>query len=559
MYPILIGCLMFLCASALAAQASSAPDEPWSLTREIEIVSQWPNGERLGKDRIIGDLYRPRSHGRVPAAVIINSSGGVSALTELYYARTLVKHGMATLVVDSFRPRGVRRTGDDQGRVSQEKSNADAIAGYRWLATQDWVDASRIIVLGMSRGGETAYSAALQGLRQRLGAADVRFAAHVSIAPGGCNFQQRDVRTTGAPMFFMLAELDEANLVPTCIDYIQRMRAAGNPNIRLAVYPGVHHAYEGTAGIGFAAKDWISRDCAGRFLRDEQRLLYDRASGGRATQGAENDFLIRTCLQRGYTVGGDDRVKAQATADLLQFLRDSEVLRDEEARAVVPDCATVSEGIYRRNCIRARNGWTGDLVALARALRVGAGPQRDDAAIARLLELAAARGNSHAQWELAIMLRQGVGATQDHSRALGLARAAAEAGDAAGLNVYGVMIRDGIGRASDDTEAAIWFQRAADLRNSYGMTNLARFMWEGRGGLRLDRSAAVALWRRAVYQDENPWAQLFLAEALTLGEGVVADKAEALRLLLVIMNQDREPLAKARAAKALSRLQNGRG
>src|SRR5690242_8636755 len=160
MYPILIGCLMFLCASALAAQASSAPDEPWSLSREIEIVSQWPNGERLGKDRIIGDLYRPRSHGRVPAAVIINSSGGVSALTELYYARTLVKHGMATLVVDSFRPRGVRRTGDDQGRVSQEKSNADAIAGYRWLATQDWVDASRIIVLGMSRGGETAYSAA---------------------------------------------------------------------------------------------------------------------------------------------------------------------------------------------------------------------------------------------------------------------------------------------------------------------------------------------------------------------------------------------------------------
>jgi hypothetical protein len=57
---------------------------------------------------------------------------------------------------------------------------------------------------------------------------------------------------------------------------------------------------------------------------------------------------------------------------------------------------------------------------------------------------------------------------------------------------------------------------------------------------------------------ENPWAQLFLAEALTLGEGGVADKAEALRLLLAIMNQDREPLAKARAAKALSRLQNGR-
>jgi dienelactone hydrolase len=466
MYPIILACLTLLFATPVSAQPKSAPDEPWSLTRDIEIVSRWPQGERLAEDLVTADLYRPRANGRVPAAVIINSSGGVSAHTELYYARTLAKHGMATLVVDSFRPRGVRRTGDDQRRVSQEKSNADAIAGYRWLAGQDWIDASRIIVLGMSRGGEAAYSAALEGLLRRLRASDIRFAAHVSIAPGGCNFQQRDVRTTVTPIFFMLAELDDAHLVPTCVDYIQRMRAAGNPNIRLAVYPGVHHAYEGTAGIGFVAKDWTSRDCAGRFLRDEQGILYDRASGRRATQDNQNDFLIRTCLQRGHTVGGDERVKAQATADLLQFLRDTEVLRDEEARAVVPDCATVSEGIHRRNCIRARNGWTGDLVALARALRVGVGPKRDDGTIARLFELAAARGNSHAQWELSIMLRQGVGAAQDHSRALGLARAAAEVGDAAGINVYGVMIRDGIGRARDDTEAAIWFQRAADLRNS---------------------------------------------------------------------------------------------
>jgi len=38
----------------------------------------------------------------------------------------------------------------------------------------------------------------------------------------------------------------------------------------------------------------------------------------------------------------------------------------------------------------------------------------------------------------------------------------------------------------------------------------------------------------------------------------VADKAEALRLLLAIVSQDREPVAKARAAKALSRLNSER-
>ena len=62
-----------------------------------------------------------------------------------------------------------------------------------------WVDPTRIVVLGMSRGGEAAIAAAIEPLRERMQASDVRFAAHVVIAPGGCNFQQRDVRTTGAP------------------------------------------------------------------------------------------------------------------------------------------------------------------------------------------------------------------------------------------------------------------------------------------------------------------------------------------------------------------------
>ena len=146
--------------------------------------------------------------------------------------------------------------------------------------------------------------------------------------------------------------------------------------------------------------------CAGRFWRDEWGRLYDRSSGQTATQGNQTDFLFRTCLQTGYTIGGGERVKAQATADLIQFLRDAEILSDAEARAIVPDCVTIPEGIHRRNCVRARNGWTGDLVALARAFRRNAEVRRDDALAARLFELAASRNHPQAQWELSIMLRQ---------------------------------------------------------------------------------------------------------------------------------------------------------
>lgn len=552
--------LSILTASAVLA-ADPAPtdrtivdEEPWLLTRDVEIVSRWPQANRLQEDRVTADLYRPRAGERLAAAVIISSSGGVSAQTEHYYARLLARHGMAGLVVDSFTARGARRTADDQSRVSQDKSNADAFAGYRWLVAQPWIDADRIIVLGMSRGGEAAYSAAVEVLRKRGGTSDTKFAAHVAIAAGSCNFQLRDPRTTGAPIFFMMAELDEVLTVPSCIDLIQRMRAAGPSRIRIAVYPGVYHGYENTGGIVFAEGDWNSGGCAGRFLRDESYVLYDRVTGRRATTGEQGEFLVRTCLKRGYRDGGDDRVKAQASADLLQFLRDVNVLRDEEARAVVPNCGSMPPGIVQENCVRARNGWTGDLVALARALRAGRAGAKDEALVSRLFVLAAARGNAQAQWELSIRLRQGLGIARDLPRALLLARASAESGDPAGMNTYAVIIRDGIGRPADDAEAAVWFQRSADLRNTYGMANLGRFLWDGRGGLPRDRAAAAGLWRKALFLDQNPRAAIFLAEALEAGEGVAADKAEAMRLYELAAGQEIEPDARQRALDAQARL-----
>jgi len=137
---------------------ANAEEQEWDLIRDIEFVSRWPLGlSEMGEDRVTAVLYRPKIEGLLPAAVIINSSGGVSAHTDHFYARTLAGQGMAALVVDSFTPRNVRRTGDDQNHVAQTKSNADAFAGHRWLAAQPWVDADRIVVMGMSRGGEAAY------------------------------------------------------------------------------------------------------------------------------------------------------------------------------------------------------------------------------------------------------------------------------------------------------------------------------------------------------------------------------------------------------------------
>jgi hypothetical protein len=131
--------------------------ESWTLAHDIALMSKSPSGGALKDETVTADLYRPNVEGRVPAAVIVNSSGGVSAQTDHFYARLLAEHGVAALVVDSFRPRGVRETMSNQRFVNQSQSAADAVGGFRWLAGQPWADRNRIMA-GMSRGGSQRWT-----------------------------------------------------------------------------------------------------------------------------------------------------------------------------------------------------------------------------------------------------------------------------------------------------------------------------------------------------------------------------------------------------------------
>jgi TPR repeat protein/dienelactone hydrolase len=534
----------------LGTSQPGGASETWTLTHDIALVSKSPNGGKLIDEKITADLYRPKSDDQVPAAVIINSSGGVSAHTEHYYARLLAEYGVAALVVDSFAPRGVRETSSDQRQVNQSQSAADAVAGYRWLANQVWTNRSRIIVVGLSRGATAALDVAVESYLDRLQARDVAFAAHIAISPA-CMTQNENARTTGTPIFFQLSELDDLDPIQPCLEYLERMRAAGNQKLRLAVYPGVYHGKESVAGIALE-RGRHTPNC--RFFIRAGRGIIDRRTNRQVPPGKEWEYIYRTCASDGpFTLGGDVRVKAQATADLLQFLRDIDVVMDGEARAAVPDCTAISIELYRRNCVRARAGWTGDIVALGRAYRYPGRIARDDAVAARLFKLAAQREHPHAMWELALMLREGAGMARDLDAALSLLRASADASYPPALNSMGTWVRDGIGQPRNDTEAVKWFRAAADLLHDYALDNLGRMYWQGRGGLPVDRAEAVKLFRAAAYRD-NPWGRLHLAEALEKGEGTERKVEEAVELYRAVAGQQREPAAAIQASNALARL-----
>ncbi|MBR0848747.1 SEL1-like repeat protein [Bradyrhizobium diazoefficiens] len=532
---------------ALAVMTTPAhAEDTWTVTRDIALTSR-PRFGAVREEKIIADLFRPNRGGRLPAVVIMNSSGGVLPFVEMNYANVLAANGAIALVVDSFMPRGVRRTSDDQTRVSYVQSIADAVAGYQWLASQSFVDPARIIVMGMSKGAAVAVDTAGLASRQLFGATEARFAAHVAVAPG-CEFQNQDAKTTGAPIFFMIAELDNYTPARHCLEYADRIRSAGNAKVRLAVYPGVYHAYEWTAGVMEENNEtWIK--CF--YFRNERGQLTDRATG-KIVAPAGGLAVERQCMDtRPVNVGGDARVKAQAIADLLQFLRDIRILDDADAQAIVPDCPQIAK--LRMNCERARAGWGGDMLALARAYRAGKDVPHDDVLAEKLLKLAAGRGHPQAQMDLADLYVFGPAGQRNPARALELASSAAAAGEGGAMNILGVMAREGIGRGSDAKEALMWFRKAADLRNPYALAHLGRMYWDGRAGLAMDPAEAVRLWQRSTYYG-NPWGQLYLAEALERGEGIARDRKAAVDRYRAAAGQTYQPEAKRRATDALARL-----
>jgi dienelactone hydrolase len=305
---------MILPASPSAATADDAGPPVETLALD-SLAPRTPIA--LPAQRIAAHLYRPISRSPAPAMVILSSSAGVQRHRELHYAAALVEAGIAACVVDSFGPRGVRSTVADQGLVSAFQMECDAHAALRQLRRHPGIDAARIGVMGVSKGGVAAVNSAL-AVRQRWRGIDELFALHVGICPG-CVAQHRDATTSGAPLFFMLARHDDYTPARYAIAYAQRMRAAGNRAIRVKVY-AAHHGWESVGPVYYIANAQNFADCP-NLIEDDGRHFV--AAAGRAmTEPAYRAWIRDAGLLRqgAHAGGGSATLKRRATADLIGFL-----------------------------------------------------------------------------------------------------------------------------------------------------------------------------------------------------------------------------------------------
>ncbi|MCW5746850.1 MAG: alpha/beta hydrolase fold domain-containing protein [Alphaproteobacteria bacterium] len=272
----------------------------------------------LPAQTVTARLFRPAGASPAPAMVILSSSAGVQRHRELYYAAELARAGIAACVVDSFGPRGVRSTVADQGLVSAFQMECDAHAALQWLRRDRGIDPSRIGILGVSKGGVASVNAALAVRRRWRGVDDV-FSLHVAICPG-CVAQHRDPATTGAPMFFMLAEHDDYTPAHFAVAYAARLREAGNPSVRVKVYKA-HHGWESLGGVYYIANAQNFSDCP-NLIEDDGRHFVP-AIGRTFSEPAYRAWVRDAGLLRlgAHAGGGNPALRQRATSDLIGFLR----------------------------------------------------------------------------------------------------------------------------------------------------------------------------------------------------------------------------------------------
>ncbi len=275
---------------------------------------------------IVGHLFVPSGNEKVPAVVLMHGSGGVYSAMLDFWPKQFNAAGYAVLAVDSFGPRGVKSTADDQSQVPFAADVADAFAALKLAASHPRIDAGRIAIMGFSRGGITTWRAAVERVIAAQGLPDgLRFAAHVPVYSGGCVGAFRLIVKPGvfskAPMLWIHGDADDYTPIAPCQDYAERIGKAGTP-VEFAVIPGARHKFD-------------SDDPGRHYLKGAQRTLeacpveidiatlapYDRFTGQRLSGDAYQAALKRSCSALGASVEGDRSARDKAAQATLGFLR----------------------------------------------------------------------------------------------------------------------------------------------------------------------------------------------------------------------------------------------
>ncbi len=308
-------------ARALLAFLLAATSSP-ALAHDNSEKLSFPQDYRGKAITVRGELFLPPGADKVPALLIHHGSGGVSETREMRYAREIVKMGVATLVIDSFKPRGITSTVRDQSTVTNNDMQADEFAALKALAGHSRIDAKRVGVMGFSKGGTAALLVAHEARAARVLPEGMRFALHVPVYPA-CITQHYKPKSTGAPIYMLLGGADTYAGFKQCQEYAAALKAEG-ARVEVTTYPGAKHGFDSNRAYNLADGENYSR-CV--FQQQPDGSWKERTSGittvdakGQRLEEA-NKKALAACRTLGVSGGPDPEAKAKAMAALKSYVQ----------------------------------------------------------------------------------------------------------------------------------------------------------------------------------------------------------------------------------------------
>jgi len=306
--PVVAALLMAAPAAGQTARIEIHSFDTMTLTNK-----QFLTGAKDGTPvRISGELRLPRGTARVPAVVLVHGSGGIGANDD-QWAQELNGIGVAAFLVDSFTPRGIDQTVTDQSKLGNLAMIVDAYRALDLLSKHPRIDASRIAVMGFSRGGFVALYASMKRFQRMYGTEKVEFSAYIPFYAPCFTRYMEDGQVSDRPIRMFHGEADDWAPVGPCRDYVERLRRSGK-DVQLTVYPEARHVFDNPlypAVLNIPAAQ-NSKNCP----REE------REGGVIINLETGQPFGYKdACVSLGATVGYNAQARTEAVKAVKEFLK----------------------------------------------------------------------------------------------------------------------------------------------------------------------------------------------------------------------------------------------
>jgi len=248
--------VLLAAAAALAGRPALAPASSGRLAVDASDTSAgdlvaFMGDPRQGRTpaRLEGVLLRPQGPGPFPAIVMLHGCSGLRTRNgsiqgkPRFWAEHFRDLGYVTLLVDSFRTRGIDEVCTGRHLLSPVRDRADDARGaLRYLQDRPDVHADRVGLLGWSNGAAATLSVLFdQGTVTRDFRAAVAFYPNCTRQyPGGPDFRPY------APLYLLVGGLDDWTPAAPCVSLVERARLRGAP-VTIKVYPDAHHSFDAPA------------------------------------------------------------------------------------------------------------------------------------------------------------------------------------------------------------------------------------------------------------------------------------------------------------------------